>query len=397
MFKLPWQKQKVSSPKSWPGRPVKPEPINRANIRPKFNIFTKLKERMPGRTELTPSMQMGAKLREERAKQRREVVLNKVSIDGRKYLRLGLLGLIILVVIAVLGGVAYYLHREQVYILKNITVEGNSAISELEIVSELADLKDKSLITFSSSDIENRLKAKFPYIKDVFARKLLPGQLVVQIKERFPTNAYVNLSGSYLIDDDRVVVGIITSEAATALTANEILIFDGYGDINANYVFEQYLTKISSDAEKSKVVWDQVPESAKRQALSELKAALQTRIDTAFRAHEQSVTQAGWSTLRLMEGSDASDFKTGDRFPESKFELVANVAKYMAEQELPVSKYLWQSDFSLLVQLSNNQQILFTTTKDLNRQLVALEAVRNKGDLERASVVDLRSELVAVR
>jgi hypothetical protein len=342
-------------------------------------------------------MQMGAKLREERARMKREATLNKVTHTGRKYLRFGLFAVIIVVFLVIFGGVAYYLHREQVYILRDITVEGNKAISELEIISELNDLKGKSLLTFTTGDVENRLKQKFPYIKEAFARKLLPGKLEIQVVERFPTTAYVNLSGSYLIDDDRVIVGVIISEPAPAFTDDENKIFDGFGDINANYVFEQYLTHIQSDADKSKVVWEQVPDADKKNALNEIKAALQARLDNAYRTHEQAVTQAGWSTLRLIEGSDATDFKTGDKFPQAKFDLVRSVSQYLADQQLPVSKYVWQSDFSLLAQLSNNQQILFTTTRPLAKQLTALDAVRNKGDLSRARVVDLRSELVSVR
>lgn len=302
------------------------------------------------------------------------------------------------VILIIAAGVGIYiLHQNQVYVITEIEVAGNTQTSELAFLSQLDYLKGKSLLTTNVNEVVSKLLKDFPYLKTALVRKVLPGKLQIEVTERFPYLAYLNLSGCYLMDEEGVIVTVVFSEDIAPLNANELLILEGYGDPNANYVYEKYRAGIDDEEERAAVKWEEVPESAKKSTLNSLREEVQLRVNSLINNGVQALQQTTFATLPQVYGNDAAAWKLGDRFDNSKFESARSVVAYLTQSQLTFTKMQWQTDFTLAVDLAEGKKLLFTSTREIEEQLTALEALRTKIDFAGVSLIDLRSELVAVR
>lgn len=305
-------------------------------------------------------------------------------------------GAVILVLIGAGVGI-YYLHQQRTYVITDITVSGNTQTSSLAIVSALDNLRGTSLLLVSTASVEQKLLSEFPYLKQAVVRKVLPGKIEIEVVERFPVMSYINLTGVFLLDDEGVVVTVVTSNEVPALTTEEQLVFDGFGDINANYTYEKYRSKFTDEEERAAIKWEEVPENEKRAALDELKNDLVVRVIAQQDAGLAVLNQSQFAQLPRVFAVDANAWKLGNKFLESKFEISKAIIDYLTVEQLGIIKIQWQSDFTIIVDLVEGKQLLFTSTRDIHVQIQALETLRSRIDMTNVRIIDLRSELVSVR
>ena len=266
----------------------------------------------------------------------------------------------------------------------------------INIVLFLSCTKDETIV-FSESGIEQQLKDSFPYVKNAEVRKLLPGKLTIDIEERFPIYSYINLTGVYLVDEDRIVVNALEVRETDALTEEELLVLDGYGDPNAEFVREKYLSKIDDAEERKEVKWKEVEQEEKEKTLTELRNDLLIRVQTRLNDKSSALEAAGLKRLTKVEGFDAEIYEVGSFFPSHLNEVSQSIITYLKEIDPNIERLVWQSEFSVRAEMSTGQSIIFSSTKDIQEQLDGLEVLRKRGVLRDAAQIDLRSELVAIR
>lgn len=305
-------------------------------------------------------------------------------------------GVAILIVIG-LGAGAFYLHQQRTYIITDITVSGNNQTSSLSIVSALDYLRGTSLVLTSTSSIEQKLLTEFPYLRQAIVRKVLPGKIEIDVVERFPVLSYINLTGVFLLDDEGVVVTVISNNEVPPLSTEEQLVFDGFGDFNADYVYERYRSKIAEGEERDAIKWEEVPAEEKRLALEELRQELVVRVIGLQDAGLAALNQSTFTALPRVFAIDATGWKLGDKFLENKFGISKAIIDYLTIESLGINKIQWQSDFTIVVDLSEGKRLLFTSTRDINLQIQALQTLRGRIDMSTARTIDLRSELVSVK
>lgn len=362
------------------------------------------------------SERKGSDIRLQRAQRQRWQRLGRVRDRLLGYRRIIIGGIFILLIIALMSVAVYVLNQSSTFILDKITVTGNREIASTEISDKISYLQGQSLFFFSASSVEQALLRDFPLLKDVQVRKLLPSELEITVVERVPKIAYVNLSGIYLVDEEGIVAYVLRSDQVVALTAEEELILSGYGDPEATYTYERYLTGIDSIDERQQVVWEEVPREEKESALNSKRQDLITYVESKIANFRDELGASRFAGLTRVEGFHTETFvvssgagqadqvntryrmyKVGDEFDSTVFEMSQQVIDFLLDNELEIDRLRWESEFTLNVRLTLGIEILFSSTRNLNAQLVALQTIRQQGDLSGVQVVDLRSELIAVR
>jgi cell division septal protein FtsQ len=302
-----------------------------------------------------------------------------------------------LVILAIAVGFGYFLYDQRVFIISAVEIHGNSKISDLQIVTVIGDLRGKSMLQIVGADLESSLQKEFPFIRDVYIDKQIPGKLSIKVEERFPEFAYMNLSGSYLIDQDGIVVEVLGAQQQPPLLDYEKLVLDGYGDVQAEYVFNQYVSNITDDKELAKVKWEEVELEKKEEALKQLRKDLQARVDSLLAEKFEFVSQAGFTELNMAYGFDSELYKVGDVFSPQIKQYSAQITAYLDQESIPLKKILWRSNFTIQVEILARTKLLFTSSRSLAKQLNVFQALRESNKIKTANVIDLRSDTIAVK
>lgn len=342
-------------------------------------------------------------------KQRRPggaLLARRQEISGRRFgtlrlwfrakIKLGLVLLGVIVGFGVIAGMIYFLHSQKTYLIQEVVVQGNQQTPSLAIVSLVDEIAGDSLLLLSTSYIEQRLLAAFPYLKEVTVSKVLPGKLIIDIAERFPVAAVVNLAGVYMVDAEGVVVTVVTEQEAVELTESQRIVISGFGDPNAEYTKEKFLAGIADSAERAKVDWGTVPLEQKQTALVQLREDLLTTVGALRGALLESFAVSSFTATPVVLYLDSVNWDLGKSVDKSKFKMVNEVINFSTQSDLVINQLSWDSDFTLRLQ-TGGLAILFSSTRSLESQFTDLVALQRRLDLSGAVQIDLRSEVVAVR
>lgn len=338
----------------------------------------------------------GSKYRAQREQMRREAMVGGVLSAIKARVKLIAFIAIGLVIIIVAGLGISFLHSQEAFILKDIVISGNNKISTLEIVSELQHLKGQSLFSFNAAGIEQQLKQKFSYARDVEVRKVLPGTIEVEVVERFPVQARITQSGAYLVDEDRVVVEVLYEDAVPELTAEDRLVLTGYGNANSKFIQDRYTNKIEDLPEDQQIKWEVLSDERKQKELNEYRAELESKVEARLSKNKEALAGLGLQ-LAVVEDFSASTYAVGTKVEAGKFNVSNFVQANLTQKNYVVQRLTWRTNFALYVNLEGGMQLIFSVTKDPGRQILEFETVKARGDLRGVSIIDLRSNLIAVR
>lgn len=97
-----------------------------------------------------------------------------------------------------------YIVSSPYFNISDISIVGNVNLKREDVLSLSGISIGQSIFSVKTGDIYKRLKDNF-WIKDVSVRKELPDKFSIKINERVPI-AILKSNGSYLIDDDGVVL-----------------------------------------------------------------------------------------------------------------------------------------------------------------------------------------------
>lgn len=147
---------------------------------------------------------------------------------------------VLFAVVFIFWGV-YYLLQSDLMNLKEIVVEGNTAIQDEEIIHISKLVMNKNVFKFNLKEIEANIKTH-SYVKDTKVRRKLPRTITVEVKER-EEYAIIPYMGSYIyIDDENVVL-----KASESYIANDHILITGVE-------FKSFKTGEKIDANNSKAL-----------------------------------------------------------------------------------------------------------------------------------------------
>ncbi len=340
---------------------------------------------------------LGWDQRQQRAQRQRVAKFTTVKsfIKEKKVLFIGVI--IVLIIVVVGFFLVRFLAASGVFLLQEIEVTGNEEIATEDIDTALSSLIGTSLFSFDARDVEALLKEKFSFIKEVYVRKVPPRLLEVEIEERYPLFQLVNLNGAYLVDEEGKFINSHKPETTFELTDTEVLILDGYGNPDADYVYTYYLEKKLTETEFVEVDWPAVPMEEKINALSQMRDGITARVTERLNANLSSLVFTEFTDLPIVQSISTKEYADGENYSEDRLLLLSEVKNFLSSNSITVIKYYWSSDFSLEVDVAPGGKLLFSITRDTKVQLDSLLAVWSEIGRESGRIIDLRSELVSVK
>ncbi len=113
----------------------------------------------------------------------------------------------------ILGAIVWILFGSQLFLLRNIYIQGEKNIKREDIENEALGVLEhnffitkKNLLFFKSNQLEGELRAHFPRIKTVAIIKKLPDTLEITVEERNAIGVWCNAAAlCFYIDSDGVI------------------------------------------------------------------------------------------------------------------------------------------------------------------------------------------------
>lgn len=158
----------------------------------------KLKEKRTKEKELYKNKKKQEKIRKNIAKQNKKAKLTQKQIKRNKRIKF-LIKLLIL--LAVIIGLAIYLILSPIFNIKQINVEGNEQISSEQIISLSKIEKEINLFKVSNKETINAIKEN-PYVKTVEIKRKLPNTINIVITER-TASFMLEYGSSYVYIDNQ--------------------------------------------------------------------------------------------------------------------------------------------------------------------------------------------------
>jgi hypothetical protein len=333
----------------------------------------------------------------ERKQRQRQARFRKVTAVFSKRWKLIIIFFFITIILSAVVGIIYFLQRSEVLKINDIYVIGNNKIIEDEVVEQVSYLIGKSLFSFDATQVEHELQQQFPYLRRAYIRKILPDTVEIEVVERFPELVYVNMAGALAVDEDQVVIQVLAADEVAPLSKDELLILDGYGDPESTRVKDKYLSKIEDEEERKKVKWEEVPIGDKRPVLAELREDYRVRVQGQLKQYLDLVALEDLADVPILQEVGIELYQEGDSFDQERYLIAQAIHTYVADREIPINRLLWQTEFNIIVELTTGTRLIFSSSKSIDEQLIALETIRQVEDLTRVQSVDLRSNFVAVK
>lgn len=350
---------------------------------------------LPKRKQLTAREQEARRRQKQITQQQRRA---RVTAFLAHYLKRVVILVVIMVLVAMLGAGALAVHSSQSYIVQNFEISGNQRITVEQVQEVVNPWQGASMLTFSKRQLEQAIVEKFKYLKSVNVKKVLPGTVQIILRERNPSVVVINLAGVYLVDDDGIIVGVVTSYQVEGLTFQQSQIVSGYGDVDSDLVRESYLSQITDETERNKVDWSKVERDIKLQAMEDLRNLLTARLESQIEQGKTKFEESEFKTMPVVYSYENNSYIEGEAVPIDKINYPLTIVEFANRQkDIEVDRMLWQSAYTLMVQLKNNKRFIFSSVDDINWQLGKWNALIINGVVSKHAQFDLRGEKVVAR
>lgn len=372
-------------PKSKPSEPK----------RKRFRLFSRLIRRKP--VQDPKYTERARQARKQRQQMRQKLWRQKLRTYLIQHSQRLLISVIVLVTVGLIALFVFFVHSSGAYTITEINFYGNQRISGEHLRQLYADYLGGSMLAISNRQLEQVVLDEYSFVRYVDARKYLPGRVDIYIEERVPRFSWINLSGIYLLDSEGVVVGLVADYESQGLTNEQSQVVSGYGDVNLSAVQELYLSRFENAEERDLVVWADVPWEDKWQSLMDLRQNLTIRLQEQLLQGIPTLDESDFSDLPRVFSFENIDYELGDVTEEIYALFSQRIIDFLAQEtELEMTRLLWQSDYSILVN-TTEKEFTFSSADSIDYQLKKLEAIIDEGILGQAISFDLRGEKIVAR
>jgi len=126
---------------------------------------------------------------------------------------------LLVLALASLAGLVYYLYQSPYFRISKITVIGIQRVKEGEVV-QAAGVEGLSILSVSTKATAAKVKT-LPLVKNATASLVLPNEVVVSVEERYPSAIWQSGTTKYFIDDEGVVLGPASGKTEGMITVTE--------------------------------------------------------------------------------------------------------------------------------------------------------------------------------
>lgn len=294
-----------------------------------------------------------------------------------------------------LAGIVVLLRSTDVFNIKEVLVLSDD-IENYDEIKQIGELyKDKNALFLSSKDIEQKIKTAVPSVHTVFIDRTLYGVLRIEAVEDLPIYYLANNNGIYLINQDGRVMEVIEPVIKLEFSETEKLLVEDRLPFDSDQVREKYLLGFSEE-ERSKIIWKDVSEEAKKSALGDLKNEVNLKIqEFSVKLGEQLKDER----FRDLIGSyvvNSLNLNVDDQVSLENLSFLSAVLDYFKSKNLIPAKSIWISDYTLEVSLENGPKVLLSVKREFSEQFLDINTLIYYGQFNGTKVVDVRSSNYSV-
>jgi len=102
--------------------------------------------------------------------------------------------------ICLINSIYSYSQSNRLFIIKNITFDGNNYVSANELRNQIFQDNENNIFSYDIKELEKKIQNISPFIKNVQIDIIIPGKIHINILEREPIALIVDNNNSFFID-----------------------------------------------------------------------------------------------------------------------------------------------------------------------------------------------------
>jgi hypothetical protein len=283
----------------------------------------------------------------------------------------------------------FYMFYQSVKI-QGYTVYGNSRVN---IPNDLDRLKGESLF----SDVERKfleiLAADSDKVEEVNIVKKMGGQVIIELIEKSPQIAYLNIDGIKLIDGNGKDVGSLSAQKFDDIT-NYSFFNGNIENIDDDKVVRRYL-EVNKDVADAKT-WSDLSTDERKAFIQQQKDFYIGLWNNYINTQKEAFNSSNYRDLNIIVNRvPASE---GDLEFDSDFiKYVIDMKTFLSRYEILISEIRYRDIVSFSFITANGKELIFRKNKIILEQQKELETFLGKVGIDRGSIFDFRGEIISVR
>ncbi|GAB4283789.1 MAG: hypothetical protein Kow0081_0540 [Candidatus Dojkabacteria bacterium] len=279
-----------------------------------------------------------------------------------------------------------FLLNSSLFIVKNINVISDSEIDYYTSFNNL--FKDRNLFYLSTNKVEEKVKQLIPNIDYVFARKIFPNTLELEIKIIQPV-AYLNsFTFSALFDSEGEIRSITPVASPLSLSEQEVDLMNNRISADSNLI-EQTIINSLTEEEIEEFSWEEVSRERRMEVLQELKAQVEFKLED-FKQRQLGATD--YPHIFIFGDYDFSN----NSFNEEKIHFTLDIINLFKAKNLSVKYSEWITSRTLKISLEDDKEFYFSSLRSFSDQLDSLSILLNSDLLGSGQKFDLRTSTISV-
>jgi hypothetical protein len=183
----------------------------------------------------------------------------------------------------------------------------------------------------------------------------------------------INFQGAFLVDQDNVVVKVLSKTGGYDIKPEQIAVILGYGDINSKLVNDRILADVPED-ERAEYDLNSVSIEERQNLLNVEKTEIEVTINELFDQNSKGVSTTEFANLSRFYMYSDKNYEVGQKIsPQLKNVTREIISYFRSKEDLIPSTILWEDDFSIVVETENQKRFLFTERRDIVEQTQDLE------------------------
>lgn len=299
-------------------------------------------------------------------------------------------------------GTFYLVFQTDYFKVDKITFEGVEEVETSRLQEIAKEYKGKNIYSVDLTKLENDVQGLSVYIKSVYARKMLPNKLVVEVDERSPKLVILNFSGVYLVDADEYIISHPVDEQIS-FTDDEWEIYTTE-NLDVSIIEDRIVANLKEenedfDEEKFDYKKD-VDEKTKRKVHQEIRDEMNQAIQSYFESLDALVSREDFAGLPRVYFYERGNFNEGEQIEPDRLNLTSDAIDFLnSYEEFSVIKTSWITPFSLQVYTLEEKEFVFGINRDPQLQLEDLGIILNELDMQKKDFqrIDVRSDIIRVK
>lgn len=304
--------------------------------------------------------------------------------------------------------------RDPMYAVDNFEIIGNNSYPTQKISEAIGKFKGQSLFLINTGAIAEAVRENYVNLLSVDVKKIYPNKISILITEKEVRAVLININGAYLIDEDSLVINVLT-QTKINYTQARLDLLSGFADQNSPLIQDVFLQKFIVDRgitdiskpEQDKIIeeefnFDSIPPTDKLAQYNKLKAEIQMEVDALTGEVIRKIQTSDYNTFPQIIVLNNEMYQITNTVDKKRLDLTLEVLKYFSNPlagPTVIGHVYWKGQMLIEVPLSNGTRIIFGVLKKASYQLEDYEIIVNYliTNGKTYKQIDLSSNKIAVK